>query len=408
MGNRLYKKSFIQLNIKLRVFPQDFHYIFLFVSTQIMKATIIRNKLNNILKSLERICRKNINLPILETVLIEGKDSRLFFSATNLEEGIVWKTLASIEKEGKICAPIKLFSNIISGLSENQVLIETKDNFLKILTPSTNIKIKTLNPEEFPIIPLYKEEVSIVISSEMLNYALSKVVGIPSPLISTPEFTGVLLRFEDDNIFFVSTDRFRLAEERIKYKKIFEKRVDLIIPQESVKNIINIFQNEGEIELFLNPNQIWLKKEDQKNFEETIFTSKLISGEYPEYKEILPKEEEYKTRVVVDKNRLLTSLRLGADFYGKLNQVNLRFLPKENKILIFGQDPNVGEYKSEISTKIEGKEMEVILNYKFLLEGINLVEGKEININLIDDEKPLLIKGEEENFIYIVMPIKPA
>lgn len=373
-----------------------------------MKATIIKDKLKNILKNLERICRKNINLPILETVLIEGKDSHLIFSATNLEEGIIWKTLSNIEKEGKICVPLKLFFNIVSEIFENQILLEDEGKFLKVSTPSTQVKLKAFSTEEFPIIPMFKEEPSVFLSEGNLNYCLSKVATIPSPSLSTPEITGVLMRFEKENIFFVSTDRFRLAEQKMKYKKIFEKKVDLILPQESVKNIINIFNQEGEIELFLNPNQIWLKKEDKKNFEEVIFTSRLIAGEYPEYTEILPREEEFKTKVITEKNRFLNSLKLGAVFYGKLNQVNLKFLPKENKILVFSQDPDVGEFKSEVPAKVEGKEMEVILNYKFLLEGINLTEGKEININLISDERPLLIRGEEETFIYIVMPIKPA
>lgn len=373
-----------------------------------MKATIIKDKLKNILKNLEKICRKNINLPILETVLIEGRNSHLSFSATNLEEGIIWKTLSNIEKEGKICVPLKLFSNIVSEIFENQVLLESDGKGLKVSTPSTQIKLNTFNPEEFPVIPMFKEEPSIFLLEGNLNYCLSKVVNIPSPSLSTPEITGVLIRFEEENIFFVSTDRFRLAEQKMRYKKIFDKKIDLILPQESVKNIINIFDQEGEIELFLNPNQIWLKKEDKKNFEEIIFTSKLIAGEYPEYTEILPKEEEFKTKVTIEKNRFLNSLKLGAVFYGKLNQVNLKFLPKENKVIVFSHDPDIGEFKSEVPAKIEGKEIEVILNYKFLLEGINLTEGKEVSINLISDERPLLIKGEEEDFIYIVMPIKPA
>lgn len=373
-----------------------------------MKATIIKDKLKNILKNIERVCRKNITLPVLETVLIEGKNSHLSFSVTNLEEGIIWKTLSNIEKEGKVCVSLKLFSSIISEILENQVLLESDGKFLKISTPSTQIKLKTFDIEEFPIIPLFKEELSLFLSEGNLNYCLSKVVNIPSISLSTPEITGVLIRFEGENIFFVSTDRFRLVEQKMKYKKIFEKKLDLILPQGSVKNIINIFNQGGEVELFLNPNQIWLKKEDEKNFEQIIFTSKLIAGEYPEYTEILPREEEFKTKVTIEKNRFLNSLKLGAVFYGKLNQVNLKFLPKENKIIVFSHDPDIGEFKSEVPVKIEGKEIEVILNYKFLLEGVNLTEGKEVNINLISDERPLLIKGEEEDFIYIVMPIKPT
>lgn len=371
-----------------------------------MKTTTTKDNLKKVIKFIERICKKNVNLPILETTLIEAKNNHLSFSATNLEIGLIWKVLAKNEKLGKTCVQAKVFSDVISGFSENQINLETTENFLKVFSPKTEIKIKTFNPEDFPVIPTETPEFSLIFNGEILCDFFSKVVNIPSSSISTPEFTGVLVRFEGDEVIFVATDRFRLVEAKMNYKKHFEQRTDIIIPQAAVKEIINIFSKDDEIEFYFSPSQVWIKKEDKTHFEQILFTSRLISGEFPEYKEIIPKPEDYQTSAILSKEEFLSLLKLGSNFYGKLNQVNLKFLPKENQILISAQDPDVGEYKSKIEGKIEGKEVELFLNYKFLLEGVNILEGKEIKIYLIDDERPVLMKGETENLLYIVMPIK--
>lgn len=371
-----------------------------------MLSITTKEKLNKALKFIERICKKNLNLPILENVLIEADDSNLILSGTNLENALVWKFLAKNEKKGKTCVPVKIFSDIISKVPEGQITLQTKDNFLYLNFAKSEIKIKTFNADDYPVIPLYKKETPLIFNSEILLSALSKTVNIPSQSISTPEFTGVLMSFKENNIYFVATDRFRLVEKKVNYHKVFDKKVNLILPQPAVREMINIFSSDGEIEMYFNPNQIWIRKEDKRNFEEIIFTSRLISGEFPEYGEILPKEEDYKTIAYLNKDEFVSFLKLGSSFYGKLNQVNLKFLPKENEIEISAQDPDVGEYQGKVKANISGEEIEIFLNYKFLLEGINLIEGEEMKIYLIDDEKPVLIKGQDENLIYIVMPIK--
>lgn len=374
-----------------------------------MKLKILKDKLLEGLEIISRISSKKISLPILENTLFETEKNFLKLSKTNLESGIVWWGLAKIEKEGKVCVNGKLLSNVILGIQEPTINLEKEGLDLKLENKDFSVKLKGANPEEFPIIPTKDKYEKIAVSSEKLCQGLSKIIQIPSLSLGRPEISGIYFSFEKDILKLVATDSFRLAEKKLQIKNPLNKTYSLILPQNAAKEIVGIFgKKEGEVEIFLSPNQIFIEHQmSEFSHPEILFTSRLIEGEYPNYQEIIP--QKFKTKAFLDRASFLNQIKTASLFSGRINEVKLKFDPKRKIIEIFSQNPDFGEYKSQIIGEIEGEEILISFNFRFLLDGISSIESKKIGFFLSDVEGPAILKPiEVEDYFYILMPIKTS
>jgi DNA polymerase-3 subunit beta len=370
-----------------------------------MKVKILKESLLKGLDIVTRVSLKRVSLPILSTCLIETEKNFLKISATNLESGIIWWGLAKIEEEGKTCVEAKFFSNVISNLKEETLTLQTENYILKIEDKNVSLKIKGVNPEEFPIIPQKDSLEKISLNSEKLCESLRKIIGIPSPSLGRPEISGILFSFERDILRLVATDSFRLAEKKIRLSTPLSKSYSLILPQSAAKEIIGIFgKEEGEINIYLTPSQIFVESLARElPHPKILFTSKLIEGEYPNYQEIIPKK--FKTKVHLGREEFLSQIRTASLFSGKINEIKLNI--KEGEVEILSQNPDYGEFKSKIFSKTEGESISISFNYKFLIEGISSFEEREFDFLFTDPEGPAILKPSEDYF-YILMPIKAS
>ncbi len=370
-----------------------------------MKIKILKDNLVKGLEIVTKISLKKVSLPILSTCLIETEKNFLKISATNLESGIIWWGLAKVEEHGKICVDAKLFSNVITHLKEETIILSSEDNILKINDENVSLKIKGVNPEEFPLIPQKDSLEKIPVPSEKLCSALSQIINIPSPSLGRPEISGIYFLFEGDVLKLVATDSFRLAEKKIKLSTKQNKIYSLILPQNAAKEIIGIFRKEDEeINFYLTPNQIFIESLAKESpHPKILFTSRLIEGEYPNYQEIIPKK--FKTKVRVNKDEFLSQIKTASLFSGKINEVKLEINKKSSKIGILSENPDFGEFKSQIPAVIEGENISISFNYRFLIEGISSIDEKEFDFLFTEPDGPAILKPSEE-FFYILMPIK--
>jgi len=372
-----------------------------------MKLTLLSENLKKGIEIISKIRTKKLTLPILENVLVSAEKNFLTLTATDLEAGIFWKTLAKVEEEGKICIRKKILEDLFSFLPSGKIEIQKKDLELEINTENFTTKIKGENPEEFPIIPQPKSEEFIIINSQTFCEGIKKVLNLPSLSLGQPEISGILLSINLEEIKFAATDRIRLGEKKIFQKFEISKPYSLILPKESAKEIFNIFSKEDkEIKIYLSPNQIFFESQMLETKEpEIIFTTRLIEGEYPDYEEVVPKK--FETEAILNKEEFLKKIKAASLFSSKINEVELHFLPKEKKIKILSQNPDLGEFKSEIFSQIKGKEMKISFNYKFLIEGISIIDENEFKFCLINPESPAMLKPiKDQSFFYLLMPIK--
>jgi len=373
-----------------------------------MKFILLQDKFREGLSIIERICpTKSLTLPILSNILIKTEKNFINLVGTDLEIGVKWWSLAKIEKEGKVVVPTKILSNFISLLPKGRVNVELKNRTLFIKSNNHQTQIKGFDPEEFPIVPEIKEGKSVPLNINAFCQGLTQVVDVPIISTARPEIAGVYFSFQDDVLKIVATDSFRLAEKKISLDKKIDKRMSFILPQKAVREVINIFsEKRGEFQLVISPNQVLFETEAVKHQGPKIqLLSRLIEGEYPDYEEILPKKRE--TEIVLDRNEFLKQLKMASLFSGRINEVKLNVT--KNKVEVFSQNPETGEYKSFLKANVKGKEGEASFNYKFLIDGVLKIKTSKLIFELNREEGPGLLKPlGDQNYLYVVMPIKAS
>jgi len=372
-----------------------------------MIITILKEKLNEGLNIIGRITQKTFTLPILQTTLFRTEKNFLKLSSTNLESGVNWWSLAKISQEGQICISTRFFSNLLNFLPNKPLNLEIKDLVFVLECENYKTKIKGYNPEEFPIIPEAKEGETLSVNSFSFCQALNQILSIPSPSMAKPEISGIFFSFQSDLIKMVATDSFRLAEKKLFLKTNLSKEHTLILPLTAAKEIVSIFgEKEGELKIYLSPNQIWLEYMMAETPHPQIqFTSRLIEGEFPNYQEIIPKK--YETRLYLQKEEFLKQIKMASLFSGKINEVRLKIDPKNETIEVSSQNPDLGEYNSFLKGQVKGKGILISFNHRFLIDGISEIKTKDLIFELTSEEGPAILKPiEGEDYLYIIMPIK--
>jgi DNA polymerase-3 subunit beta len=374
-----------------------------------MKLTILQEKLKEGLKVVARASFKSLSLPILNNILLQTEKNFINLSATDLEIGVKWWSLAKIEKEGKIVIPTQTLSNFINSLPNKKVDLEINKLDLNIECENYKTQLKGYNADDFPIIPQITEAEVISVDSDLFCQGLNQVVGIASPSNTRPEISGIYMVFENNNIKMVATDSFRLGEKILPIEKVnLRQSYSLILPQKAAKEIINIFgEKKEELKIYLTPNQVLFETlmSEVASHPQVNLISRLIDGEYPNYQEIIP--DKCKVQFTVNKEEFLNQIKTASIFSGKVNEIKLKVDPENQKVTVSSQSPDLGEYTSFFSAKTEGKEIVVSFNYRFLLEGLLNIKSSQVIFELSGEEGPGVLKPVgDKTYLYIVMPIK--
>ena len=372
-----------------------------------MKIEVLKDNLKKGLEIVEKIAKKNLTLPALSNVLLSCEGNFLRLDTTNLETSISWWVLAKIEEEGKIAIPATFFSSLVNLLKEERIELRSQDKNLILETKSQTTQIQGMDSEEFPIIPKIEKEEIVKISNQKLLEALGQIIEIPSISQIRPEISGIYFSFKKDLLKVVGTDSFRLAEKTVALKGEIKKEVSFILPQDAVRELINILsQKEGHTIIYFSPNQILFENiEKETSHSQVQVLSRLIEGEYPKYQEIIPKK--YKTQITAKKEDLQNQLKQAGLFGGKISEVKLTVQPKDSQLKIYSESPEVGKNESYLPIKIKGEPIEISFNYRFLISGLQNIKSSEVIFELNGEDGPGVLKPVgDESYIYVSMPIK--
>lgn len=372
-----------------------------------MKFTCLQENLKQGLNIIEKIIGKNLSLPILNTVLIEAQKNLIKLCSTNLEIGISCWVAGKVEKEGSVCVPVKILSSYINGLPNKKIEINSKENKLSLECENYKASFSGFGSEDFPIIPQIKEKEFVFSDSFQLCQGFSKVIGAVALSEAKPEISGVSINFKKDFIKLVATDSFRLAESTVFFDKPTEFEKSMIVPAKAVQEVIRIFGQEddkSEIEIYSSPNQILFSKAIPPKIQ---LISRLIEGEYPNYEGIIPKK--FLTKIVLSKQEFLQHIKIASLFAGRTNDLKVKIDPSKKIIEFFSSSPETGENKSETFAQMEGEKTEIAFNCKYLMDGLLNIDEGEVVFELNGEETPGVLKpSKKKDYIYIVMPVKPA
>lgn len=365
-----------------------------------MKLECSIEKLKNAVNQVSKASSKNISLDVLNNIVLETKDKSLLFSSSNLNIGLEIEIPVSVEEKGKIGVNGQNFENIINNLDikEKIVNLKTEGDSLVLNNKNNLLKLKTNPTEDFPGIPKIKGD-SFNIKIKDLLHGLRSVYYASAVSDIKPEISSVYIYSNDDYLYFVSTDSFRLAERKIKNTGINIDKI--LIPYKNVIDIIKIISlmdENDDLEVVYNDNQISLTKTG------FYLTSRLIDGSFPDYSQIIP--DEYKTKVVCLKSDIQKALKISSIFSDKFNQINILIDPKSKLFEIDSENKDIGQNKINIPGAIEGDKVEFSVNLKYLNDSFQSLNEDSIVFEILESNKPIIIKANgDKNFLYLIMPM---
>jgi DNA polymerase-3 subunit beta len=375
-----------------------------------MKFSILQENLKNGLARVSHIAGKNPNLPILNNLMIEVKEGGINLIATDLEIGMRCAVRGKIEEEGSYTVDAKIFADYISLLPNQKINISQKNKTLDVAADNYNTNIKGQEADDYPLIPQIDKEESFVTDKKIFRQALQQVIFATSTNETRIELSGVLFVIQENKLSIAATDSYRLAEKTINIKTKNTKERQVIIPAKTIQELIRVLtaskneeldQEQAElVEVFLSENQLLV---DLGN---TEVVSRLIEGQYPDYKQIIPSGS--KTQAVVDRSEFVRATK-AASLFSKsgVNDINIDLPVKKKKVVISSASGQTGENISELNAEIKGEENSIVVNYRYLLDGVNNINSDRIKLEVIDGNTPCILRPEnDESYLYIIMPIK--
>jgi len=365
-----------------------------------MKISCVRENLVKALSSLSRIVTTSNTLPILGNVLLKTDQGRLKLSATDLEMGINYWIGASVETEGEITIPARIFHDYVSSNSDEHIVMTVDGQLISLKSDHYQTKINGLSPEEFPIIPAIQSESTIEVDVDILKDAIAKVVFAASVGETNPSLAGVLFKTEENTLKIVATDSYRLAEKIIPLNMEIPDDFAIIVPTKTAQELNRSLSNisGGKAKILVSENQIMFKMDDIE------IVSRLVEGNYPAYESIMP--FAFTTKATIDTKALARDVKMAAVFSRDTQKIKLA-VSKEKNILITTSKGQSGENTAKTPVETEGGDGEIMFNTKYLSDVLNVVNSSKVIIELTDKLKPGLIKsGDDDNYKYIIMPVK--
>lgn len=369
-----------------------------------MKTVCVTEKLKEAVENCERIISRNLTLPILNNILLKAEKNRMVVSSTNLEIGVRSWLTAKIEEEGEITVPARVFSGILNNLSENNIELKTKkEAVVGIVSGKYRGELNGQNSKDFPIIPFLKKEKIVNFETKDFVSALSQITPFTAVSETRPEITGILFIKEknQESLSLAATDSFRLAEKKIFLKNEYKKdEFSFILPQRTAAEVLRLLTDKTEVKLMVETSQVGFETESNE------VISRVIEGSYPNYSSFIPRE--FKTEISTVREELIKNIRLVGLLSSRVNDIQLKIeTGKNSSLTLWARDPDLGENTTTLQIKAAGEPLNISFNWRYLVEGLQHIQGKEVQLKFTDVVKPTLIKSAEDpNYLYIVMPIR--
>jgi len=363
-----------------------------------MKIEVLQEQLLGGLSVVSRAVASRAQLPVLSHILIEAKNDGLTLSATDLEIGIKIRVSAKVIEEGVVAVPAKMFGEFLGSLNPGKVEIKLEKDSIILTAPGYRGKFQTISADEFPQIVEVdsKTEICSINPKELLS-AVERVVFASAKDTLRPVLTGVLWEFLNKGVRLVSTDGFRLAVEDL-VTETKEGQSNLLVPSRAVMEVVRLAK-DSLIKIGHLPatNQIYFV------VEETLIVSQLLSGNFPDYQKILPKE--FTTEVMVNKDELLQAIK-ATHIFARDNSNMVRWQVEDSKLVLLSSSPERGECRVEIPVTLEGDDLEIIFNAKYVLDYLSIVSGETLWVGMGTKLSPGMFRDKSrENGQYVVMPI---
>ncbi|MCL4385366.1 MAG: DNA polymerase III subunit beta [Actinobacteria bacterium] len=381
-----------------------------------MKFQSTRNDLLNKLNFASRIATSKSLISALSGVLLEASD-KLYIYSTDLETSIKSSINANIIERGRAVVPAKVFINILRNFPESKINVELdiNKNQLKVQCDKSNFYLNTFAIDEYPEFPQTLDKIKFSIDFDIFKKLSGKAIKSASNEDSRAILTGVLIEVGENEgsstgddvnnnlsyIRMVGTDSYRLScvEEKINYNG---NPIKVVIPSKVLDSIIKSDFGGKIMDINIEENQASFTLKDSED-SETMIISRLLSGKFPEYGQLIPKE--FKHNIILNKEKVLEVIRRISSI--AQDNIPVKIELSNGKMLASMNIKEIGSSSEEFEVSYGEEKIDIAFNPAYFIDGVSMVEDENLVFSIEESLKPVLIKNINDNkFIYLLMPIR--
>ena len=365
-----------------------------------MKITCSKDELTRALSLVGRAVSTRASVQVLGGVLLRASGGQLKLAATDMELSLRLVVDCEVEGDGAVVAPGRLLVDLARLLPDGEVVLEHKpeQGTLEVTCGSASYKLNTYSAEDFPKLPDAESAQTFTVDRPAFLETVSRVARSASRDESRPVLTGILVRFEGGKLVMAATDSYRLSVKETEIAGSEGAELEAIVPARALTELSRIAQDEGELQIGVQENHVVF------GAGETWLTSRRIDGQFPNYKQLLP--ETFEHEVKLPREEFLEVVRRASVMAQRNSPLRLRFA--EGEVTVSAQTQDVGEAKESLPVPFAGEPLEIGFNPEFLRDGLESVESDEVALRLISPLRPGLIHSDDEQFSYLIMPIRLA
>ena len=363
-----------------------------------MKIICQREFLQKGVTTVSKAVPSKTTMPILGCILLNAEAGIIKMTANDMELGIETIINGNILEEGKIALDAKIFSEIVRKLPDNEVIIETDEQFTTtIICEKAKFSIPGQSGDDFAYLPNIEKEKKVVVSQFTLKEIVRQTIFSISDSESNKMMSGELIEINENQLKIVSLDGHRISIRKVELNDVYEP-IKVVVPGKTLNDVSKILSGEvdKEVTLFFTNNHIIFE------FDQTVVVSRLIEGEYFKINQML--NGDYETSIKINKKELLNCI----------DRATLLVKESDKKPIIVGVNDNqmevklissMGSLKEEIEIEKTGKDILIGFNPKFISDALRVIDDEIVTIYMINPKAPCFIKDENESYIYLILPV---
>jgi len=356
------------------------------------------------LSVVSRAVSSRSTLPVLANVLLKTEDAGLKLTATNLEIGITYWVPGKIDVDGAITVPAKLLTDLVNSLpAGDKVELElTAGDTLDVKAGRFQTHIKGIDADEFPAIQTAGERPTTRIAQNVLRRALAEVAFAAASDEARPILTGVLARFEGDQLTLAAADNYRIAVKTVTILDAVPE-TSVVIPARALNELARVLADiDDPVEVVLagGRNQVLF------HLEGIDLVSRLIDGQFPNYQQVMP--QSHATRAVLDREELLRAVRPAALIaHESANIVKLQIGGDDEPGITVSANAEVGDHVGQVEAAVEGDSTTIAFNARYLADVLTNVTAEQFALELNGPLSPGVFKPiGDDHYVHVVMPVR--
>ena len=369
-----------------------------------MKFSCKKEQLVHAVQIVQKAVSSKPQMPILSGIYLNAFDNTLELQATDYELGISCKIDAQIDEPGAIVLSGRYFQEVVRRLPGEMVEIVTnrEDHTLKITSNTAQFNLLSLPAAEFPVLYPLEGTTTFKIRDNVFRELIKKTVFACSQDEARPVFTGGLLEVTNSDVMMVATNTHRLAIKK-EYLDEFNGEIKIIIPSKILMELARIMVSEVPSDVVVNctRNQISF------TFDNVYIISRLIEGQFPDYKRVIP--EEFATEIILNTDAFSSAVERVSliSRSGDYNVIRLSF--NEKSVMITSNNPDIGKAEESVDIALSGKELDIAFNAKYVTDILKNIDCEKIYFSLNTPLSPASIRPcDDDTYNYIITPVRTS